>query len=88
MKMYLVIAFGKYASCPFCNIDVFENIDIAKTWADKLYEKYLHSYFDANDTTYIRDNHYHITNGTYIKNSPVEKMFNFVLIKTFITFAV
>lgn len=24
----------------------------------------------------------------YIKNSPVEKMFNFVLIKTFITFAV
>ena len=37
MKMYLVIAFGKYASFPFCKIDVFENIDIGMTCADKLY---------------------------------------------------
>ena len=74
MKMYLVIAFGKYSSFPFCNIDVFENIDIAKTWADKLYEKYLHSYFDANDTTYIRGSHYHITNGTsYVTIDVTEK---------------
>ena len=74
MKMYLVIAFGKYSSFPFCNIDVFENIDIAKTWADKLYEKYLHNYFDANDTTYIRGSHYHITNGTsYVTIDVTEK---------------
>ena len=29
--MYLVTAFGKYASFPFCNTDVFENIDTAKS---------------------------------------------------------
>lgn len=74
MKMYLVIAFGKYAGFPFCNIDVFENIDIAKTWVDELYEKYLHSHFDANDTTYVRNNHYHITNGTsYVTIDVTEK---------------
>lgn len=63
MKMYLVTAFGKYASFPFCNTDVFEDIDTAKKWADKLYEKYLHNHFDAGDTTYIRGSHYHISNG-------------------------
>lgn len=62
MKMYLVTAFGKYASFPFCNIDVFENIDTAKKWADKLYEKYLHKYFDAGDFTQKLGSHYHISN--------------------------
>lgn len=74
MKMYLVTAFGKYASFPFCNIDVFENIDIAKKWANKLYEKYLHNHFDADDTTYVRGSYYHISNEkSYVTIEVTEK---------------